>query len=682
MENRYKHRDINWLSFNERVLQEAASQDTPLLERLKFLAIFSSNLDEFFRVRISQLRQLKKVDKALRKKLMTKSNKTLKKILVIVHEQQQLFGTILNSIYDQLEVYGIYFESRQSCSPEQLDHLQLLFKNEILPHCHVIDEFGSQDLKDSQLYLLLSDGEAPISLVYVPVQECGRFIELPGSQEHYIFLEDVLRINLEQLIPGQHIEGSYALKLSRDAELYLEDETTDLALVERIYHSLRKRATGQPTRLLYDAAMTPEVRRALKKRLGISKIDMFPGGKRHNYSDFFSFKPKNDSPELRYPTMPPLPHPELSGTSDFFASLRARDQLVHFPYQDFGVLEAFVAQAASDKDVVSIKISLYRVAENSKLTDALLHALSQGKRVTIFVEAKARFDERNNILWGKTFKEKGARVIFSVPNIKVHAKALLVERLEKGNRALYAYIGTGNFNAKTARIYCDHGLFTADKRITKDLSQVFQTLEQEVIVPKLKYLLVSPYNTRTTFLELIENEISQARSGKVAGITAKMNSLEDKSMMDALYRASETGVRVKLLIRGFSCLINNNLRSKYKIEVISIIDRFLEHGRVYYFENAGQPTMYLGSADWMVRNLDKRIEVLVPILDPDVFKELQEVLQIQFMDTEKARIIDPEDSNRLRKNTGGKSGIRSQFALYELFKQLVYEESHGLKEDR
>ncbi|TDQ31339.1 polyphosphate kinase 1 [Zeaxanthinibacter enoshimensis] len=674
MEKSYKHRDVNWLSFNERVLQEAENPATPLLERLKFLAIFSSNLDEYFRVRISQLRQLKKVDKKLRKKLMTRSNKTLKHILKEVHAQQCRFGEILQNIYRGLEDHGVYFETPQSCSAQQQEFLETFFSNEVMDDCEVLQEFTSEDLQNGKIYLLVAFEDGSFSLVLVPTDKHGRFIELPGERTHYIFLDDVLRCHLDKLFTGKTVKNAYSIKLSRDAELYLEDETSDTDLVERIYSSLDQRTSGQPTRLLYDESMPKKLCGSLMKELEISKIDMFPGGRYHNFSDFMDFSLSLEKPGLKYEEMPPLPHPELAGIKDYFAALKQKDYLTHYPYQDFSVLENFIRQASDDDKVTSLKISLYRIAKESTLTDALLKALKNGKEVIVFVEAKARFDEENNIFWGKTLEENGAKVIFSVPNIKVHAKIAMVEREEEGGLMRYGYIGTGNFNAQTSKIYCDHGLFTADKRITEDLSQVFLVLEKKLIIPKLKYLLASPYNTRSTFRELIENEIRNRQEGKRALVIAKMNSLEDKGMIDELYKALAQGVDIRLLVRGFCCLVPPTPEegsSWGKLEITSIIDRYLEHGRIYYFYNDGDPKMYMGSADWMTRNLDKRIEVLTPILSPHIFKELKQVLDIQLADNVKARIIDREDTNTYVERAAGEKPVRSQYSIYEFLKSKL-----------
>ncbi|WP_343486252.1 polyphosphate kinase 1 [Allomuricauda sp. d1] len=673
----FKNRDVNWLYFNERVLLEAQNEATPLLERLKFLAIFSSNLDEYFKVRISQMRQLKSVEKSLRKRLILKPNKKLKFILKTVDRQQQLFGETFRAILKALEGQGIHFKKPEELTQDQRDLLAYRFTKEMMADCTIHTKINPDKLQDGSIYMVCQFEDDSYALVHVPSGKHQRFTGIPGGEHDYIFIEDVIKMSLSQLFLNRKTKQSYAIKLSRDAELYLDDEA-DTELAEKIYQSLPQRKSGQPTRLLYDANMPKHLQQKLRIDLQLGEADMFPGGEYHNLSDFFGFQGPEDAEHLRYEPKPPLDHPVLSYTDDFFRAILEKDRLIHPPYQSFAVVERFFETAASDADVTCMMISLYRIAKSSKLTDAILKALDNGKKVVIFVEAQARFDEKNNIEWGRTFEEKGAQVVFSVPNIKVHSKIAMVERLQDGEIMRYAFIGTGNFNAKTAKIYCDHGLFTANKKITGDLNQVFLLLQRELIAPKLKYLLVSPFTTRSTFLELIHNEIFNAQAGRPAKITAKMNSLEDSKMIEALYRASEAGVEVRLLVRGFCCLIPKTKEVLPEcgkpIYVTSIIDRYLEHGRIYLFENDGDEKMYIGSADWMTRNLDKRVEVLAPILDPNVFAELKDILQLQLNDNVKARVIDAEDSNTLVEKRNNEPEIRSQYAIYEYLKAKLDED--------
>ncbi|MDO6472126.1 polyphosphate kinase 1 [Maribacter sp. 1_MG-2023] len=670
-----KHRDINWLYFNERVLFEAKSTDTPLLERLKFLAIFSSNLDEYFKVRVAQLRQIKHLDKKFRKKLMFKANSTLQHILKTINEQKVEFGKAIKATISELEEHNIYVRNTSNFTNEQKQFLESLFDESIKEFCSVHKE--NLELTDGALYLAVTHSDHKYSIVEIPTENQDRFIVLPGDGHQFCYLDDAIRLNIQKLLPNKEIDACYSIKLSRDAELYLEDDYSDIELVEKIYNSLDKRLSGQATRLLYDETMPSWLIDALKSDFKLGSVDLSPGGAYHNLSDFFSFPLPKGTEHLQYHEKPALPHPELSYTKNIFESISKKDQLVHFPYQDFKVVEEFLTTAATDPQVSAIKMTIYRIAKSSSLADAILTALDNNKKVTLFVEAQARFDEANNIKWGRIFEEKGAKVIFSIPQVKVHSKIAMVYRNEEDKVKRYAYIGTGNFNAKTSKIYCDHGLFTADKKITKDLGQVFQVLERKIIVPKLKSLLVSPFTTRITFLNLIQNEINAAREGRKAAITAKMNSLEDSDMIRALYRAVNAGVDVRLIIRGFCCYLTANddpsKGMKDNIYITNIVDRYLEHGRIYHFENGGDELMYIGSADWMTRNLDRRIEVLTPIIDPDIFDELKHILTLQLNDNQKARVLDLENSNKKVAQAPGQENIRSQYAIYNYLKNKLDE---------
>lgn len=663
----YRHRDLNWLSFNERVLQEAADPSTPLYERLKFLAIFSSNLDEFFAVRVSRLRQIKKIDKQIRKKLALKPNKQVKEIVKTVKQQQEQFGNIFyKQLIPQLANQNIYLVSEKTLDFNQQGHATEYFISKILPllTIKIIDPNRNSDvfLKNNHLYFLVTfKDESSLGLVNIPSQELGRFFCFPPSSEkHYVtFLDDIIRRHIDQIFENKDITGCYEIKLSRDAELYIEDEFEgDLA--DKIKESLSRRDDGQPTRLLYDTNIPKDVLKQIRNYFGLGKIDLVPGGKYHNFSDFFGFPDPTKSIDLHYPEVAQVQHSAFDNQTNYFKQIGQKDQLVHFPYMSFDYVQHFINQSAIDPLVTDIKISLYRVAKESELTTSLLKALENGKKVTVFVEAKARFDEENNLKWGQIFEDKGAEVHYSYPNIKVHSKILLIKRNENKEQKLYAYIGTGNFNAKTSKIYCDHGIFTAHPKITKDLAEVFEVLSAKCILPKPKHLLVAPFTIRSAFDQLIDREIELAKSGKTAKIMAKLNSLEDQKIIDKLYEASSAGVTIKLLVRGFCCLIPGIPKLSENIEIISIIDRYLEHGRIYVFNNDNDPKVFIGSADWMTRNLDKRIEVLTPIYDPDCRKELLDILNLQIKDNIKARYQDTTASNTYRIKMSSEPVIRSQ----------------------
>lgn len=670
---KFKHRDLNWLSFNERVLQEAEDKNNPVYERLKFLAIFSSNLDEYYRVRVSQLRQMKHVDKRLRKKLALKPSKLVKQIIEEIKKQQVHFGKIFyNEIIPELAQNNINLIDENQFDTNQKEFAKKYFekhiKNQLSPK--IIHFIGKDTtfLENGAVYFLVEfEEDQACGLLNLPTLE-ERFVVFPSGNNSYSisFVDAILRAQIEFIFPENKIIGVYEIKMSRDAELYLDDEMEG-SLAEKIYHSLSQRQKGQATRLLYDAAMPKAVVKKLRKHLGLGKIDMMPGGEYHNFHDFFSFPDPTGKKELHFKDLPPIPHKTFENSTNYFKTIFQKDQLIHFPFMSFNYVENLVEQAASDDKTTAIKISFYRIAENSRLTNFLLKALDNGKELTVFIEAKARFDEENNIDWGRKFEKKGANVIYSYPKIKVHCKILLIQRKENRETVNYAYIGTGNFNSSTSKVYCDHGLFTAHKKIGKELDRVFQVLEGKLIIPRTTNLLVSPFNTRRVFLNMIQREIDFTKEGKEGKISAKMNSLEDREIIESLYKASNFGVKIRLLVRGFTCLIPGVKNLSKNISMTSILDRYLEHGRIYLFHNGGDEQLYIGSADWMTRNLDRRIEVLAPIYDKTVATELKDILTIQLNDNVKARVQDAEESNHYVKS--GQEKIRSQHKIYIYLKE-------------
>lgn len=667
----FKHRDLNWLSFNERVLQEAEDVSNPIYERLKFLAIFSSNLDEYFRVRVSRLRQIKKIDKKLRKKLALKPNKQVKEILRIVKKQQERFGEIFyKELIPKLAKQNIYLISEKKYSFEQQEFATEYFISKILPLLRITyleSDKKETFLKNNHLYFIVTftDNDT-LGIINIPTKELGRFICFPVvNEKHYItFIDDIIKQNLDHVFENKTLDQCYEIKLSRDAELYIDDEFEGV-LAEKIKASLSQRNSGQPTRLLYDIEMPKDIKNRLRAILDLGKIDMIPGARYHNFSDFFSFPDPTHNSDLHYKSLKQVKHRHFEDSENYFNTIAKKDQLVHFPYMSFDYVQNLINQAAHDPSVTHIKISLYRVATESELTSALLTALKNNKKVTVFVEAKARFDEENNLKWGKTFEEHGASVHYSYPKIKVHSKILLIHREEEKIDKKYAYIGTGNFNAKTSKIYCDHGLFTANPDITEDLYNVFEVLigNKELIHPN--NLLVSPFTTRSSFEALINKEIALQKAGNKGLIQVKLNSLEDTAIIQKLYEASQAGVKIEMLVRGFSRLIPGIPEISNNIHITSIIDQYLEHGRIFIFNNNGDSKIYMGSADWMTRNLDKRIEVITPILDPDLKNELTEILNIQLKDNVKARIQDEKESNDYVIKKDGTMSIRSQYSIRE-----------------
>lgn len=666
--SKFYHRDLSWLRFNHRVLQEVADQRNPLYERIKFLAIFSSNLDEFFRVRVSDIRQIKSLEKPLRKKLITKPNKVLNEIKKQVHAQQEEFGRIFkNEIIPDLKNEGIHLIDYHGFSQEQQDIAKAYFENTLKPLLNLDASFYTNSksifVENEASYLTSLTGDT-LQLVKIPDSE-PRFFSFPSKNgKHYItFIDDILKFGLGHIHKNDNVRY-YALKISRDAELYIEDEFSG-DLMKKIKASLPKRDKGQPTRVLIDARMPEKFQEVLKEALDIYNADLVYGGRHHNFKDFFSF-PNPTNKNLNFKALEPMPHPVLSKTGNILDTIDAKDQLLHYPYQKFDPVIKLVETAAEDPSVTTIKMTLYRLAETSRLNDAIAKAAENGKKVILFIEVKARFDEKNNIKWGTIFETKGATVIYSYPDIKVHSKILYIERQIEGKTKRYAYISTGNFNEKTAKLYTDFGLMTAHKKITKDLNKVFMVLQRVTIVPKTKRLLVSPFTTRITLENLVNQEIENARQNKEAYIILKMNSLQDESMINLLYKANNAGVKIKLIVRGICSLVHGIENQSEHIEVISILDRFLEHGRVYIFGNGGDELMYIGSADWMTRNLSHRIEVLTPILDKDIQNTLRNLIDIQLADNVKARIIDTKQSNTYVENSEKK--VRAQYATYDYFK--------------
>lgn len=668
--NKYYHRDLSWLRFNHRVLQEATDKRNPLYERIKFLSIFSSNLDEFFRVRVSDIRQIKDIDKPLRKKLITKPNKLLREIKKQVDIQQEEFGKIFSEeIIPELASEGIHLIGFEDFSEEQKRIAQEYYQESLQSIIEINRNPCKGDqkvfVKNETLYLAAEIGSDEFAIVEIP-QSVSRFYIFPNTSadetSFYItFIDDILKYNLEKEFSSNNSVKFHSIKISRDAELYIEDEFSG-NLMEKIKAALPNRDTGQATRILIDPEMSESLREQLKSALDVSHIDVVFGGRYHSFKDFMDF-PNPTKKQLSNKKLPPLPHPILSNCDSIFNEIDKKDQLLHFPYQSFDPVIRFMEEAATDPSTTEIKLTIYRSASKSPLNNAIALAAQNGIKVTVFMEVKARFDEENNLKWGKIFRENGAQVIYSYPDIKVHSKILYIEREVKGKPTGYAYIGTGNFNENTAKLYTDFGLMTANEKVASDVKKVFMVLERNMLIPKTKQLLVAPFTARQRFTELVEREIELAHAGKEGLIVLKMNSLEDKKMIKELYKASNAGVQVRLLIRGICCLIPGVKGQSENIFVTSVVDRFLEHGRIYIFGNDGDAEVFIGSADWMTRNLTHRIEVVTPILDADHKKVVMDVINIELEDNVKARIVDAEQQNKYVNNSDKK--VQSQIEIYD-----------------
>jgi polyphosphate kinase len=664
----FKNRDLSWLSFNYRVLQEAKDPRVPLYERIKFLAIYSSNLDEFFRVRVAGIRSLIKISKSTQKELEYDPTELLKKISKEINKQQVEYGNIFREmLIPELKQNNICLINETQTNEKQQQFITKYFEERVIPQIQPILLVKNKIvpfLRNRRLYFAVilrpknmsklkkeeTTTRNRYAIVEIPSNHLPRFIELPSEDEntYIIFLDDIIRHKLSSLFLGYHIIGAYSIKLTRDAELYIDDEFSG-NLFDKIKKSLLKRNIGAPSRFLYDEKMPKNLLRLLKEMFKVNNDDLVPGAKYHNFSDFFSF-PNPARNNLLNEPLPTLRHTELDKYPNIFDALANSDFSLHFPYQTYDYVLQFLDQAADDHNVTSIYITQYRVAKGSEVVNALLKAARRGKKVMVFVELKARFDEESNIHWAEEMKSKGINVLYSFPGIKVHSKLALIKRTEGKKDKYYCYLATGNFNEKTAQLYCDTGLFTSDTRLTKEVKMLFNHLGDTKIKPKFNHLLVAQFNMRKTFIKLIDNEIALAKEGKKARIILKMNSLEDKKMIQKLYDASNAGVKVNLIIRGICCLIPGVTGLSKNIKVISIVDRYLEHSRIFIFHNNGDTKIYAGSADWMKRNLSRRIEVIFPVYNEKIKGEILDIINIQLEDNVKARVIDRYDKNHYKKD--------------------------------
>ena len=685
-------RDLSWLRFNARVLQEAQSPAVPLLERLKFLAIFSSNLDEFFKVRVATLRRLSKLKKKTRAKLGESPKRQLREVLAEVFRQQQEFGTTFREqLLPELNTHHIHLLSEPELSEQQREWTLRYFEEnvrDLLSPVVLDDTLHHLFLKDQTVYLTFflsqphatnqrsaaakgkskkAEAERVLMMELPTKRHGGRFVRLPdeGEERYVLFLDDVIRVGAAGLFPAYQQVAVNAVKLSRDAELDIEEEVSG-DLMEKIRSSLGKRETGFPARLLFDPEMPKETLRAIKQKTGITDEELVEGSRYHNFRDFFGF-PNFDEPRFQYPARPALPHATLPRTGSLLDAIGRRDHLLHPPYQSFDYVTRVLNEAAADPRVSAISITLYRVASKSTVVKALLKAAKHGKQVTVVVELKARFDEESNLFWAEKLQRAGAHVIFTPPELKVHSKLLLIARREADeNTRRYAYFSTGNFNESTSQLYTDHGLFTADERLTREAAAVFGYLRDQSTVPPLEYLLVAPFGLRAGLVALIDYEIKQAKKGHEAYILLKLNAVQDDGMIAKLYAASQAGVRVELIVRGIGCLVPGQPGFSENISQRGLVDRYLEHSRVYVFAHGGEEKVYVSSADWMTRNLDRRVEVAFPIFDETLRAEVRQLLDFQRNDNVKARDFE----NKFIQPRDGDKPVRAQEATYAWLKAM------------
>ena len=690
-EKRFINRELSWLSFNARVLQEAADETVPLIERLRFLGIFSNNLDEFFKVRYATVKRIDLAGKAGKKVLGgIKANKLLEEITKIVIDQQSESLKILDDIQTKLKSHNIHVINENEVTQNQKEFLKNFFLSKVSPALVTIilnDLPEMPSLKDSAAYLavkmVMSEDKEPVPglppvigrkvnekryvLIEIP-RNIERFVVLPqeDGKQYIILLDDLIRFNLNTIFNIFKYESlsAHMIKITRDAELDLDSDLSK-SFIEKISDSVRDRIKGDPVRFVYDKNIDSDTLTYLMNKMGIDATDsIIPGGRYHNRRDYMDF-PSLGGPELQYEVREPLPIPGLILQTSVLKGIADKDYLLYTPYQSFAYVVKFLREAALDPKVKTIKITIYRLAKISHIASSLINAVKNGKKVTVQIELRARFDEVANIKYAEQMQEEGVNLIFGVPGLKVHCKTCVIEREEDGKLKRYGFISTGNFNENTSRVYTDYTLFTADPEILKEVNMVFDFFETTYKVNKYKHLIVSPHYTRNVIYNLIQNEIDNAKNGKPAGIRLKLNSLSDNGVIEKLYMASKAGVQVKLIVRGICCLVPGIEGLSENIEAISIVDKFLEHPRVFIFENYASPKVYISSADFMTRNLDQRVEISCPIYDEDIKQELIDTFEISWSDNVKARYHCRGMENPDRGNEG--PVVRSQFALYDYY---------------
>lgn len=666
--------NLSWLSFNYRVLQEAADASVPLLERLKFLAIYSSNLDEFFRVKVAAIRSLSE-DKSS-KKLDFDPDDLLHKIIAEVERQQAIFGQVFwGEIIPGLRREGILLLGEDELKADHKEFVQQRFAEmEPLLKVSKLTYYGKPFfLENRKNYLVFKGKKEPEKntlIVEIPSAMLGRFVKLPSDdgKTRICFLDDIIRIGFPRKNASLVNAVGYAVKLSRDAELNIEDEFSG-SLVKKIKKSLKGRMDGAPARFLYDGRMPKSFLQVLRNVWELKGSDCVSGARYHNFSDFFEFVSLVKRPDLQYPPLPKVPVRWLEKQKSYFRVLNETDVLLHYPYHSYDYFLQFLEKAAASPTVSEIKITLYRVASESKVCKALIAAARSGKKVTAFFEVKARFDEASNLFWAEELQKAGCKVLYSFPGLKVHAKLCLVTKRKGDQVKRYAYLSTGNFNENTANVYTDFGLLTSDKALTFETEQVFGILSDMRKRYEFKHLLLAPDRLRSDIYQLIDREIIHHLQGKPSGVILKMNGLDDVDMIAKLYEASQAGVPVRIINRGICRLLPGVKGLSENIRVTSIVDRFLEHHRLYWFKNAGDDKLYLSSADFMNRNLSRRIEVAYPIYEPRYRKCLMDFMTLYMTDNTKSREIDAKHQNRLVKHEKGEAPRNAQTEVWSYYKE-------------
>jgi len=681
----YIPRDLSWLSFNGRVLQEANDPSVPLKERIRFLGIFSNNLDEFFRVRVATLKrmiELKGKGKKLDMHLEAHSQSILDAIQTIVLEQQNEFNRIWKNIVRDLKKENIALVDEKHLSREQLVFVKEFFEHQVRGNVIplMVESIAQMPyLRDKSIYLGIvmrkknSAYKSKYALIEVPVSAVGRFVELPTKTggHQIILLEDIIRINLPVIFSyfGYDYFESAIFKITKDAEIDIDNDLSS-NLIEKIEKGLKNRRKGKPVRFVYDREMDAGLLDYLIRRLNLNqKSNIIPGGRIHNFRHFMDFPDIVKQKSIRKAS---LIHPELSRSLRVTDVVLKKDVMLHFPYHSFNPVIDLLRESAMDPDVVSIKITAYRLAPASKVINALINAARNGKQVTVMLEVKARFDEEANLEWKDVLEQEGITVLYGIQNMKVHAKICVIKKREKNKTLQYGFVSTGNLHEKTARVYGDHCLLTSNRNVMADINKIFQFLEYPEKgygpLERCNTLMVSPISMRTGIEGLINHEIKQAKAGKKAAITIKLNSLSDVSLIKKLNDAAVAGVTINMIVRGIFCALVDHKKFNTKPRAISIVDEYLEHARVMIFHNGGNEKVFISSADWMVRNIDHRIEAAVPILDKSIQAELQDIIHIQLQDNVKARVLDSDLLNNYVPS-GSKKKLRSQIETYLYLQQ-------------
>ncbi|MBN2027187.1 MAG: polyphosphate kinase 1 [Actinobacteria bacterium] len=680
---KYLNRELSWLSFNDRIMQEAEDATVPLLERLRFLGIYSSNLDEFYSVRVAKLKRRIAAGEKPETFLGGKPKKIYRKVMAKAKDLGAEFDSSLDRLLEELRGEGIIFVNENELDEQQARFLDGYFKQTVRPRLVpvMLDNVeGFPFLHNLVVYLavILEKKDYPsdrkYALLEVPADVLPRFVRIPGREgkTYVTILDDIIRHGLGDLFSMFDYDAfsAYSIKMTRDSDLDMEADITT-AFLERALHSLKTREHGDPVRFVYDREMPEDLLSYIVAKNGLAPDIVIAGSRYHNSRDLMDYPdPGARYARLRYSNPEPLEHPVLRKYTSMLEALADQDILLHYPYQSFQYTVDLLREAAVDEHVTSIKMTLYRVADESEIVNALTGAIRNGKKVTVFVEIRASFDEAANINWMDKLAGEGARVIRELPELKVHSKLILITRKKRGESERYACIGSGNFSESIARIYTDHALFTSDPAITGEVRGVFKSLEDGKKKPKYKHLLVSPGEMEKKLMQLIDKEIANAGDGKNAYIYAKLNGLSCQRVVDSLYEAGQAGVKVKMVIRGVCCLLPGVEGLSENIEVLSIVDKYLEHSRIYIFCNDNDPLIYISSADWMHRNLEKRIEVGAPVYDDALKRELLDYMDVQFEDNVKARVINAAQDNAER-NGGGTRKVRAQTDIYKYLRDKL-----------